>query len=444
MIDSAVTTILELDDEHTGQDPDDVLVHEQEQNPTAIIINAYDPTIDYEEQAKAVQNTLDVFNKRFGKPGITQSEVLELRERWLSMMPVVSGYFNIQGPWVASKVNEITVSIARHLEPSDENVLLLKEQIRNLADAGYHPMSTVFLLKNIYRDNSISQGFKEVCHQVISDYVDTVIGDGFTDEAISGIRNSDKEIYLERYWDLYMNIRFLENENPGICKVLYEKFGIVNFSRYSKELLIQQAGLSDEQITDADTLVISSVADHNGAISAVVEEVSMFEEQIGDKDQGTPIFVEASGLDKLTEIGSAILAIRKGKPFERMYIDTHGNEDNITFGYETDGYLDIKTLTEKGHDIVPLLYDLTTEHSLIICLGCYTGVDTGIARILSFLQCRIIGPDSKNYSKEDIDVPSHGPDFRLRRRPSMEALKKLEHDKPRQVNFQMFYNGLKL
>jgi hypothetical protein len=101
-------------------------------------------------------------------------------------------------------------------------------------------------------------------------------------------------------------------------------------------------------------------------------------QHVSDIEQ--PIFLEVENLDQFVDIGTNIMELRKGKIFQRLYLRAHGNEELLHFGNGTNGLLSIDKLFNEGHDIVPLLYDMTTNESLIILTGCMTGVEKGLAK----------------------------------------------------------------
>ena len=90
----------------------------------------------------------------------------------------------------------------------------------------------------------------------------------------------------------------LENERPGIAKMLYEKFGIRNFRRYPEEILITQY----DQFEDTERpygIMVQALADHNGIFGVDNETWQKFFDEIKDK-YNFRVF-EASGKRELVQ-----------------------------------------------------------------------------------------------------------------------------------------------
>ena len=187
----------------------------------------------------------------------------------------------------------------------------------------------------------------------------------------------------------------LEKERPGCVRVLREEFGIENFARYPKELLVDQYDTKDDQSLPYG-IVINPKADNNGAFA-------------GKEDGGAigTVWGTLQGKYRLrvfeagSKFGIAKILLQTEQRYQKhggekisfALIGGHGEPDHIEFGGGMNE--EILTATDLGGSAAARTKNrFFKENPTLVLSSCSTGKEGGIGQKLSeVLGARVIGPD---------------------------------------------------
>lgn len=177
----------------------------------------------------------------------------------------------------------------------------------------------------------------------------------------------------------------LEQERPGISSILNSEFGINNFGRYPKDMLIAQNDSREKTDLPYGT-VIYPYSDNNGDFYNDIKVFEKLFKQIKGKYE-IRIFEVRSPL----EMVSALNASRKkfGK-ISFAIIGGHGEADAIAFGESTRETLLQKQVATNGASALSLAF---VEKPSIVLVSCSTGQLGGIGKEISKLGARVVGPE---------------------------------------------------
>lgn len=193
----------------------------------------------------------------------------------------------------------------------------------------------------------------------------------------------------------------IEKERPGATALLRQNFGIENFGRYPKQMLIDQYDNRDD-CTKPFGIIISSKSDHNGAFNRD-DVYGSLREQIADTyhvrvyEAGSRFGVARALVDahkRYTNAGAGKIAFG--------IIAGHGSPDGIQFGDGDDRVrLEITDIQGRGTGRAGAFFE---EGATMLLRSCSTGREGGIAQKMSEATgLRVIGPDIP-ISSEKIDV----------------------------------------
>ncbi len=197
------------------------------------------------------------------------------------------------------------------------------------------------------------------------------------------------------YKNNLLRIIKLEQEQPGITKFLNKEYGIYNFFRYPKEILLDQYANRERDI--AYGVIIKPRNDYNEAFYN--NYLSSLKSQLGE-NFGLRIF--ECGSEK--ELGKDLVKLNRkfgaGHKISFLILGGHGSPDRIRFGEDTDeGSLDIEDLVEpKSNGARRFFVDKPT----IILESCSTGADGGISEnIFDVLGAKVVfAPKTASYISE--------------------------------------------
>ncbi len=205
----------------------------------------------------------------------------------------------------------------------------------------------------------------------------------------SMIGNGRSDTYF--YTRVNLNEIFsLEESHPGICKVLMNEFGISNFNRYPKELLIDMYEQRDNSNIPYG-LMLYPKADHNGAFYPIKGLIGEFYQQLKGLGYGMRIYETGSK----NEIARAFISSKKRYGLDNkpafVILAGHGNPNSIVFGEIQNGgiVIDKKNARSiisqadfegKG---VKRIGEFIADNANIVLISCSTGVVGGIAQKIS-------------------------------------------------------------
>jgi len=190
----------------------------------------------------------------------------------------------------------------------------------------------------------------------------------------------------------------IEFQRPGIVKELNSRFGIVDFAKYPRDLLIAQYDERDKEISSPYGIIINSTADRNGAFYSQESLYANLYDQL--KDKGRIIIFEASSL---TELISILNSCRHnhGK-ISFAVIGGHGTIDNIEFSRTTPrNKLSIKDARMRGVEAVRQVF---TTNPTIVLNACETGKSGGLAEEIAKKGVKVIAPDGSPEGIENMKI----------------------------------------
>lgn len=173
----------------------------------------------------------------------------------------------------------------------------------------------------------------------------------------------------------------LETMDPGICRFLWEEFGIVHFARYPTRLLIRQRMMFGSNAPYG--VIMCPYSDHNGAFETPLYLNRLFHDVIGKLEI------------RVAEVDGLQAVVRKLIRFKQQYnpkngankikfflLGGHGNQNDIQFGTgrEPKHLIAKKDAERTGIERLPSFF---ARDATIILQSCTTGVEGGIAEVFS-------------------------------------------------------------
>ena len=190
-----------------------------------------------------------------------------------------------------------------------------------------------------------------------------------------------------------INMIKLENKHIGSVKFLFDEYGIVNFGRYYLNQLIKQYDLR-EKYEDGHGIQIYTRSDPNGSFM----KSSLYDTLNNVLGINMKIY-ECDGTKELRSLLERN-SIKHGK-IGIAVLGGHGTEDSISLGHSNqDATLYTSDIIEgiEGKEVLTTFGEVISKMfqpgSLVILESCSTarGKRGGIARALSFLGLKVIGP----------------------------------------------------
>ncbi|HVT01203.1 MAG TPA: hypothetical protein VHE53_03145 [Patescibacteria group bacterium] len=195
-------------------------------------------------------------------------------------------------------------------------------------------------------------------------------------------QNVGERMIMHNFGELYR----LEQERPGIGKVLMDEFGIHDFARYPRELLIRQYDERDNKDLSYGVAIYAE-DDHNGALYQNEDVLGDLSDQLGEKY-----------ILRIYEVGDKkdLVSIlnRARKKYGRAdfgIIAAHGTEDDMTLGYNTRVNRD-----DANRVGAHALRNAFVDDPTLILFSCSTGKLGGIGQQIEALGkegTRVIAPD---------------------------------------------------
>lgn len=214
-----------------------------------------------------------------------------------------------------------------------------------------------------------------------------------------------------RYWNRESLVH-LEEQRPGIAKTLYQEFGILNYSRYPEELLIDQY----DQRTNTDKpygVIIYPSVDDNGAYLQFANNHGILRD-LRDDLQGKYLLriIEA---DSKYGLARALIGLnnRYGETQKISFalLRGHGTRESVQLGNLTDrGVLSLEDLKGKS---AKKFKDFFVPNPMAVITSCNTGETNGLGeRLAEVLQGRVMVPDDCS-SLESVDTNINGDSITL-------------------------------
>lgn len=202
---------------------------------------------------------------------------------------------------------------------------------------------------------------------------------GINDFNINAIVDSDPENYFKSL----DTMAYLEKQEIGSVKKLFNNYGILEFYRYPEEMLLAQS--REENTQKPYGLVVFPRSDHNGALD---NQKSAFQGLFNEVKGRFGIKIVECG--SKTELAKKLLFLEKkfDDKISFLFIGGHGNEKSISLGDSDPRFSD---LDKGGLPGVIHIEDLQNpsfihankrfldKNAPIVLFSCVTGAPNGIA-----------------------------------------------------------------
>ncbi len=200
-------------------------------------------------------------------------------------------------------------------------------------------------------------------------------------------------------------IEEIERERPGITKTLLHEFGIKEFKRYSKEVLIKQ--YDEKDIDGPYGIILYTNDDHNGAFDLNGDVISSLSEQTSAGNMMTRIGEFDSNYELIKRL--AVFNARYGDKQKISYLllGAHGSENGFATSFM--GHVDKTILEGQG---VKKIKQYFVENPEIILASCSTGAENGIGQKMSAIyDAHVLAP------KKPTNVKSISVSFNENKKP---------------------------
>lgn len=188
----------------------------------------------------------------------------------------------------------------------------------------------------------------------------------------------------------------LEQERPGISSILNNEFGINNFGRYPKDMLVAQYDQRENSALPYGAIVYP-YSDGSGAFYGDVKVFEKLLRQTKDK-YGIRVFEVKSPLEMIKAFNGSR---KKFGPISFAIIGGHGTTNTIRLNdASSTDFLSSEQIVRKGASALSLAF---VENPTIILNSCSTGQLGGIGEEISKLGARVVGPEEPSYIT-DISV----------------------------------------
>lgn len=197
-------------------------------------------------------------------------------------------------------------------------------------------------------------------------------------------------------------MRVLESASPGICKFLFDEFGIADFARYPEKMLLQQREQFEDR-TKPYGVIIYPRNDWNGAFYHGWSSFLKLHNQLGGD-----FYLRVVECESKIDIARALIKLDRrynpadgsGHKISLAIIGGHGTQNNILFGGSKARHkLRAEDFIGKG---VRRASKFFKSGATFILASCSTGIDKGIAQELSKkFGARVIAP------REPVPVSMH-------------------------------------
>ena len=218
--------------------------------------------------------------------------------------------------------------------------------------------------------------------------VTKIVGKNLEDKF--GIRNGDKVV---KRWQnnvsmgIWGNLRVMRNieaEQPGGIKILNESYGICEFNRYPKEMLVDQIKYHGQDVPYG--VVLFPAEDYNDAFDqdkAVLQQL-----YDGTKWKHISRVFEIEGRLSLARF-LVDLKLKYKHKIDFMILAGHGEKSGMEFSWKS--RLD-KDVVDKSTSIESIKAMMIDEPSIAL-FSCSTGAEQGLAQLLSErLNARVQAP----------------------------------------------------
>jgi hypothetical protein len=194
-------------------------------------------------------------------------------------------------------------------------------------------------------------------------------------------------------------IRDIESKEEGGAWLLNKRFGIHNYGRYGKEILLEQVQRADDSEVPYG-IILTASSDYNGAF--VQSGWQRYEVNKSAQEQGLHTrIIEASSL---TDLARRLITLEKIYGPERIefaYVEGHGEPKSIQLGERPQDCITNETLGQAS-DRCPLFFK---QGAPVMLYSCSTGSRKGVASALSAkLNTEVSAPTEPPYGIADLKL----------------------------------------
>lgn len=252
----------------------------------------------------------------------------------------------------------------------------------------------VYVINVLSGDQMIPDNAREEIRRTLTKPIINKLGLDYDELTKAWISGSDEIIGNYFYHTRNLNqIFILESTNPGICRTLKDEFGITNFDRYPRELLVDLF----EQRNSTNTpygLMFYPKRDHSGAAYLSKSVVGKFYKQLKSLGYGLRLYEVGSKIDLARAFITSQNKFGTRNKIDFVILVGHGNPQSITFGEtgkNAEAGEEINDHNVKGiiHQLdfegkgVQRIGELLSNNANIILVSCSTGAAEGIGKTIS-------------------------------------------------------------
>ncbi len=181
-------------------------------------------------------------------------------------------------------------------------------------------------------------------------------------------------------------VEALETERPGIVKVLFEDFGIKEFMRYPKEVLIRQFDLRGKNVPYG--LVAFTNEDHNKAFDYNPALIQSVFEQTKNENLNMRIIEFMSQYELVKRLAYLEKSYGKNYKISYLILGAHGSSNS----FQVSSRSDIRK-TDFDSNIAERIKGYFAPHPEVAMASCSTGTEGGIGqKISASWQARVHAP----------------------------------------------------
>jgi hypothetical protein len=195
----------------------------------------------------------------------------------------------------------------------------------------------------------------------------------------------------------------LEDKEPGICKELYDQFGIIAYGRYHVSFLLDQYEHRDDYRSPYGVIIYPR-ADHNGAFFSTSKGIDQLNNDLTKKGYRLRVYETGSKPDLYRTLVKAVRRYgRNGhNPIQFVIIGSHGSFTGHLINLGVKGIssdlhsIDIQTIksSQKYKKVIERLKQVLADDAQIVLNFCYSisDEDNIVRRISELFNTTVIGP----------------------------------------------------
>ena len=192
-------------------------------------------------------------------------------------------------------------------------------------------------------------------------------------------------------------MKSLETKYPGMCKILHEDFGIIDFARYPLQTLIAQYVNRNRDVPYG--VLIFPQGDHNGAFSQMEAAIYILWDNLTKLGYSLRIFESASRGEVIRALINANNRYGDKNKISFAILGGHGTSNNMRFReseFTSSGEIkrtDFVGRKDLENRRAKQLKDIFVDHPSVVLVACSTGAQSGLGESISRLGAFVSAPE---------------------------------------------------